>query len=152
METIEEQRVCVKFCFKLGKSSSETFKLLKQAFGDDVLSRTTCFEWFKRFKEGRSSTKDNERSGRPSTSKTNEIVARVREIIRNNRRLTIREVAEDVGISYGSCQKILTKELELETISSGTSYDEIHVDNSEAYVAANQNSNELGSHKPLVAL
>jgi hypothetical protein len=43
---IEEQRVRVKFCFKLGKSSSETFELLQQAFGDDVLSRTTCFEWF----------------------------------------------------------------------------------------------------------
>jgi len=28
MEGIEEQRVCVKFGFKLGKSSSETFKPL----------------------------------------------------------------------------------------------------------------------------
>lgn len=69
MEGIEEQRVCVKFCFKLGKSSSETFELLQQAFGDNVLSRTTCFEWFKRFKEGRTSVKDNERPGRPSTNK-----------------------------------------------------------------------------------
>ena len=60
MERIEEQRVCVKFCFKLGKSSSETFELLQQAFGDDVLSRTTCFEWFKRFKEGRTSVKDTD--------------------------------------------------------------------------------------------
>lgn len=118
MEGIEEQRVCVKFCFKLGKSSSETFELLQQAFGDDVLSRTTCFEWFKRFKEGRTSVKDNGRPGRPSTSKTNETVARVREIIRNNRRLTIREVAEDVGISYGSCQEILTKELGMSRIAA----------------------------------
>lgn len=98
--------MCVKFCFKLGKSSSETFELLQQAVGNDVLSQTTCFEWFKR-----TSVKDNELPGRPSTSKTNETVARVREIIRNNRRLTIREVAEEVGISYGSCQEILTKEL-----------------------------------------
>ncbi|XP_050527975.1 protein anon-37Cs-like [Daktulosphaira vitifoliae] len=65
METLEEQRVCVKFCFKLGKNSSETFKLLKQAFEDDVLSRTICFEWFKRFKEDRSSTKDNVVDHRP---------------------------------------------------------------------------------------
>ncbi|KAF0708055.1 protein GVQW3-like, partial [Aphis craccivora] len=118
MEGIEEQRVCVKFCFKLGKSSSETFELLQQAFGNDVLSWTTCFEWFKRFKEGRTSVKDNERPGRPSTSKTNETVARVREIIRNNHRLTIREVAEDVGIYYGSCQEILTKELGMSRIAA----------------------------------
>ena len=32
MEAIEEQRVCVQFCFKLGKSSNETFELLQQAF------------------------------------------------------------------------------------------------------------------------
>jgi len=76
----------VKFCFKLGKSSSETFKLLQQAFGDNVLSRTTCYEWLKRFKEIRTSVKDNERPGKPSSSKTNETVAHVREIIRSNRR------------------------------------------------------------------
>jgi hypothetical protein len=50
MEGIEEQRVCVKFCFKFGKSSSETF-------GDDALSRTTFFKWFKQFKEGRISVR-----------------------------------------------------------------------------------------------
>ncbi|XP_050547198.1 protein GVQW3-like [Daktulosphaira vitifoliae] len=118
METIEEKRVYVKFCFKLRKSSSGTFELLKQAFGDDVLSRTTFFEWFNRFKEGRTSIEDNERSVRPSTSKTNEIVALNREIIRNNRRLTIREVAEDVGISHGSCQEVLTKKLGMSRIAA----------------------------------
>ena len=82
---------------------------------DDVLS---VLEWFKRFKEGRTSVKDNERPGRPSTSKTNETVARVREIIRNNRQLTIREVIEDVGISYDSCQEILTKELGMSRIAA----------------------------------
>jgi hypothetical protein len=35
-----EQRVCVKFCSKLGKTVLETFKMLKQVFGDEVMSRT----------------------------------------------------------------------------------------------------------------
>ena len=48
----------VKFCFKLGKSASETFELIKQAYGDDVLSRTRVFEWRKMFKEGRELVKD----------------------------------------------------------------------------------------------
>lgn len=39
----------------------------------------------------------------------NEIVARVLEIIRNNRQLTIREVAEDVEISYGSCLEVMKR-------------------------------------------
>jgi len=35
-----EQHVCVKFCFKLGKTFSETFETLKQVFGDDTMSIT----------------------------------------------------------------------------------------------------------------
>ena len=39
-----EQRVCVKYCFKLGKVFSETFEMLKQAFGDAAISRTKTRE------------------------------------------------------------------------------------------------------------
>lgn len=52
-----------------------------------------------------------ERPRRASTSKTNETVARVCEIILNNRRFTIKEVVEEVEISYGSCQEMSTKGL-----------------------------------------
>ena len=30
----------------------ETLEMLRKAYGDQVLSRTTVYEWFKRFKEG----------------------------------------------------------------------------------------------------
>ena len=62
-----EQRVNVKFCVKLGKSATETYCLLKNVYGDECLSRTQVFEWFKRFKEGREETGDDQRPGRPST-------------------------------------------------------------------------------------
>jgi hypothetical protein len=52
MECTIEQRYAVKFCFKLGKSASETFELIKHAYGDDALSRTRVFEVHKMFKEG----------------------------------------------------------------------------------------------------
>jgi len=45
-------------------------------------------------------------------------VARVQEIIRADRRLTIREVAEDVGIAFGTCQKILTEHLQMRCVSA----------------------------------
>jgi hypothetical protein len=47
-----EQCICVKFCFKRGKSASETHEMLKTAFGDNVMGRTQTFEWFPRFKRG----------------------------------------------------------------------------------------------------
>ncbi|KAJ8933231.1 hypothetical protein NQ318_008414 [Aromia moschata] len=39
--------------------------------------RTHVFEWFKRFKEGRETTEDYPRPGRPSTSKTDENVEKI---------------------------------------------------------------------------
>jgi hypothetical protein len=55
MKDLEEQRVCVKFCLKLGKTATETQKILLQAFGDECMSRMQCFEWYSRFKTGRMS-------------------------------------------------------------------------------------------------
>ena len=63
-----EMRVNVKFLAKLGKSATETYGLLKEVYGDDCLSRTQVFEWFKRFKEGREDVEDDPRPSRPSTA------------------------------------------------------------------------------------
>jgi len=101
----------VKFCFKLGKTATETWKMLQQAFGDECMSRTQCFEWYSRFKTGRTSIVEDPRSGRPSTSTDDVHINAVRHLILQNCRLTIRETAEDVGISSGSCQAILTEKL-----------------------------------------
>lgn len=50
----------------------------------------------------------DERSVRHSTSENDESVAHVlRDLVLNDRRLTGREVNEEVGISYGSCETIL---------------------------------------------
>jgi hypothetical protein len=48
-----EQRVNVKFLAKLGKFATVTYSLLMEVYGDECLSSTQVFEWFKRFKEGR---------------------------------------------------------------------------------------------------
>ena len=45
-----EQCVNVKFCVKLGKSVTEAYNLLKKVYGDERLSRTQVFEWFKGLK------------------------------------------------------------------------------------------------------
>jgi len=82
-----------KICLKLGKEYTETFQLLNQAYGEDCMSRTQCYELFKRFKEGRISVGEDPRPGRPSTS-TNDHVERVRAVIRGKRRLTVRVAGE----------------------------------------------------------
>jgi hypothetical protein len=58
-----EQRVCTKFCLKLGKSDTKTLEMLHAAFGEHSLSWTAFFEWHSRFKAGLVSVEDDELSG-----------------------------------------------------------------------------------------
>ncbi|UYV64500.1 NARFL [Cordylochernes scorpioides] len=104
---MEDQRICIKFCVKNGFKGAEIFWMLQTAYGDAVMSRRRAFKWYKRFKEGREETADNERSGRPSTSTTPEKVDKVLELVREDRRITVREVTEEAGISFGSTQLIM---------------------------------------------
>jgi len=110
--------VCVKCCCKLGKNFTDTFQLLNQAHGEDCTSRTQCYEWFKHFKDGRMSVGEDPKPGRLSTSTDDDHVERVRAVIHRNRRLTVREVADEVGISIGSCRQILTEKLQMRRVSA----------------------------------
>jgi transposase len=48
--------------------------MLTSAYGEEYLSRTSEIKWHKRFKEGWESLQNDERKGRPSTSRTEEFV------------------------------------------------------------------------------
>ncbi|KAJ8943370.1 hypothetical protein NQ318_002603 [Aromia moschata] len=67
-----EQRVNLKFLVKLGKTFTEAYAMLKEVYGNECLSRTQVFEWFKRFKEGCEMTENDPRPGPTSRSKTDE--------------------------------------------------------------------------------
>jgi len=111
-----KQCICIKFCFKIRKTATEMYQLLQQAYGEDAMGRTQVFDWFHRFKEGRTSVKSNPHSGQPSTSRNEEMIAKVRTIIRNNRRLTVWEIVGDCEISVGSCDAILTNDLHMKPV------------------------------------
>jgi len=67
--------------------------MLQQAYGEDRLSRTQYNEWYQHFKSGRTSIEDGPKSGQPSTSMDDDHVEKVLAVTRQNRRLTVREVA-----------------------------------------------------------
>ena len=73
--------------------------MLKQEFGDEAMSITRTNLWHKRFKEGRNSVEDNDRSWRISTPKNEENIQKVRKVIDSNHRLTVREVADQDGFT-----------------------------------------------------
>ena len=61
---------------------------------------------------------DCKHSGRLSTCKTLEMIAKVRKVILEDRRQTIHDVCDRIGLSYGLCQRILTDELNMRLCSS----------------------------------
>ena len=48
--------------------------MLKLVYGEAAMTMKTVYKWFKRFRNGCESAEDEERSGCPSTSKTQENV------------------------------------------------------------------------------
>ncbi|GFU85095.1 protein GVQW3 [Trichonephila clavipes] len=106
----------IKFCFRLGHNTTETFAKLQQTYGDSVLLRALVFRWFKAFSEGRVSIEDEPRSGRPSVSKTTENVVRVRDFVCSDRRLTVRMIGEEWNLNHTTVHQILTNELKMRKI------------------------------------
>jgi hypothetical protein len=62
-----EQHINIKFCAKLGKRAD-----VNRGLDADAMKTSSVFEWHKRFKEGREDVKDDERTGRPKTHRTDE--------------------------------------------------------------------------------
>ena len=77
------------------------------------MSRTQVQFWYNQFKEGLVDVNDDARPGRPSTSTADDNIEAVKKMILHNRRITIREITDDVGISYVSCQAIFTNVLNM---------------------------------------
>jgi hypothetical protein len=113
-----EQRICIKFCFNLKKPATETHWMLHEAFGDNAMSQSKTFLRYKRFKNRWTSVDYDKNSGRPSTSTTLENIAKVREAILADRRQTIHDVCEIVGLSYGTVQCIFVDNLNTRRISA----------------------------------
>jgi hypothetical protein len=92
--------------------------MLCDAFEEHSLSQTAVFKWHPCFKRVSVSVEDDECSGLPSANKTTENVERIIEPIHKDHHQTIHELAGATGISYGVCQEILTKDLDMHHIAS----------------------------------
>ena len=113
-----DQRICIKFCVRNEIKCSKTLEMLKVAYGECTVSQKSVYKWYKLFTEGRKEVNDDAHPGRPSTSTTNENTEAVKKIVMENRRITIREVAEDGGISVGSCHAIFSDILDLKRVAA----------------------------------
>ena len=66
-------REALLFCFHLKKKAVEARPLLEEAYDEHALSKTTCEDWFKRFKNGDFDIEDKIRIGRPKLIEDTEL-------------------------------------------------------------------------------
>jgi len=83
-----QQQMNIKFLVKLGKSGNKIREMLLQVYMDNAMKKTAVYKWVKRFSEGRESVTYEDRSGQPATSRTEENIAKIRQIVHENRQLT----------------------------------------------------------------
>ncbi|XP_033213329.1 protein GVQW3-like [Belonocnema kinseyi] len=94
-----EFRVLIKHYNLRKKTISETKAKLNKYYPDSAPSIGTIHKLFIEFRCGRTSTVDAERSGRPKEVTTPENVEKIHDMMLNDTKVKLREVANVVGIS-----------------------------------------------------
>ena len=74
------------------------------------------FRWVKAFKAGKFSVEDDTCPGRPKTSVTKAYIAAVKIVVKQDARLSVKDIASCTGISEGSVQTIPKKHLDLRKV------------------------------------
>ncbi len=94
-----EQRAVIKFLVKLGETGKQISEKLNTVYGEGAMKPATVYKWVKRCHEGRESLEDDQRSGRPVTTRNEENVKRIENALAGNRRMSIRWLSESHEIN-----------------------------------------------------
>jgi transposase len=86
-------------------------ELLQKVYGSDSLSHSTAFEWFKQFREGWELLEDDELSGRPTTSRNEQTIEKVCQLVMQDRHITLRMLSVELNVSKDTIRAIMHDDL-----------------------------------------
>ena len=110
-------RATIQFCEALGKTPTQTYRMIQDAGIVKKCCRSLVFKWHKDFKDGRESVEDNARCGRPGSLKLS-LEEGVRNMLAKDRRFTVRTLSSELGASKSSVHRILTETLHMSKVSA----------------------------------
>lgn len=113
-----EYRAVIKYLVLKGNTPTQIKHELDSVYGDSAPSFTTVKFWAAEFKRGRKSLGDDERSGRPKTATTDDNIAKVHQMVLDDRRIKVREIAEVMNISKERVCHILNQDLGMRKLSA----------------------------------
>ena len=112
-----EIRANIKILTRLNWKPVKIIEALQQVYGESTPCRAVVYDWTQHFKEGREQLEDNSR-GETSTSKNQENIRLVQNLVEKDRRVTINKIANALEISHESAFSILTEDLHLSKLST----------------------------------
>ena len=104
-------KVTIQFCFKVGLSATEALVLVQKAYGNETLNRSNGFRRYSRCRDGRELVEDDERGGRSKSNRTELNIAAVADLVKNDRRIASRMIAESLKIPKTIVIRILKEDL-----------------------------------------
>ena len=111
-----EQRYDIKFCVRLKKTKQEAYGLSNDAYGDEQMNQASFYRWFNRFSETNEQVEDEPTSGTPNSTRKEENIQKVKRLVMQGRRMSVRMISEAVAISIGTVDTILTEDLKLHEV------------------------------------
>ena len=100
------------------KVRKEIHAILTKILGEHETSYAIVKNWVAQFKSGDFSTCDAPRPGRPKTVTTPEIIDQIHEIILEDRRISAKPIAEQLGISHERVGSIILEDLDMRKLSA----------------------------------
>ena len=108
----------IKFFFLQGKAPKEIHVILTETLGEHARLYATVRNWVAQFKHGDFSTCVVPHPERPKTVTTPEIIDQIHELILEDRRISAKSIAEQLGISRERVGSIIHEGLDMRKLSA----------------------------------
>jgi len=106
------------FFFLQGKEPKEIRAILTETLEEHAPSYATVKNWVAQFKRGDISNCDAPRPGRPKTVTTPKIIDQIHKLILEDRRISAKSIAEQLGISRERVGSIIHEDLDMRKLSA----------------------------------
>jgi len=116
--TKEEQCSVIRFLRSEGVKPIEINRRMEVRYRDACLSLQHVYEWSSKFLNGISSVTDSPRLGQAHRVVTPRAIAEVEAIVKENRRLSVHEIAAHLDMSHGSAHHTVHDVLQFHKVSA----------------------------------
>ena len=113
-----EYRAVIKYLTKKGKCAKDIYEELSATYPHAAPSDATVKRWTRLFQQGRESLEDEEHPGPSCTVVTDENIKKVEQLILQDRRIRIRQIAEELNISKDRVGEIIHNHLYMNKVSA----------------------------------